>query len=515
MKEELLSETQITMNEADNLVIEQCEPVDQMVKHVIELYDYQEKKRKYLQIDVTNSGLIITLVLIIRVFVLIMLFSASFIVFETWDWFGYTEKYSIYSSAIDIYSFSGLLFLVMVILIIDVILTRKIKMSDLDPTKLNFLLEISFIKVYYRTVLLLCIVPVFVPQYIFHGSPYWYYRIQVLVSIILTVSAIEWLLRIPGEFNLRQILTKINPVTLFIGYYVTSYSLVPILTWIDTTLSIDLLNFQRLENQELEFYFLITILSLLFLVLTYDYWRRDAYQIHWSRKTFSRLLLIWIPMVCILGLTLLQRNLILAELFPNRLYNDHFFLSPFFLLFSFLSVLILISIPQINTKMSKTWVVFVYVSYSLILLNNLDFEQVLNAYAEEYGFPSIDRYADFLTDHHSLLLPVGIVTAFTLILILLIERDISKEKSSQIDLYLWTYRMYLFFLTYELGIVNLGIHRLGYLTNFMLKPSIRMEWIMDGLLVLVFIGLAVIPEIVSYITTGYETGLVKGVKRLV
>ena len=108
---------------------------------------------------------------------------------------------------------------------------------------------------------------------------------------------------------------------------------------------------------------------------------------------------------------------------------------------------------------------------------------------------------------------MGVFTSLILILIIFKEKDILKENPSLTNLYLWTYRTYLFFLMYEFGLANLVIFRLGYLTNFIIKPKIRLEWIMDGLLLLVFIGLAVGLEVWLYFTTRFETGLVKRVKR--
>ncbi|MHA2239589.1 MAG: hypothetical protein ACXACP_07100 [Candidatus Hodarchaeales archaeon] len=58
------------------------------------------------------------------------------------------------------------------------------------------------------------------------------------------------------------------------------------------------------------------------------------------------------------------------------------------------------------------------------------------------------------------------------------------------------------------------IFRMRFLTELIITPDIRLEWITDALILLVFIGLAVMVELVSYFTTGHESGSIKAVKHL-
>ncbi|MHA2029891.1 MAG: hypothetical protein ACW99Q_10905, partial [Candidatus Kariarchaeaceae archaeon] len=301
MKEELMKNTQITQHEADTLVVEQCESVEIMIEQVIELYDYQEKKRESVSFDFINSESLMAFVLIFRIFVVFMLFSVNYFVFGSWTWLGFSSNRVIYSIAIEIYSFSGLLFLFNVILIIDILFTKKININELNTKPLDFLFKESFIKAYYRTVLILCLVPVLAPQYIFIDDPKWYYRIQGLISIILTVSTLEWFLKIDRKIEFKQILMKINPLTLFIGYYTINYVLIPIIFGIHRIITLNLLNDQNFYYYKVEYYFFNAIISVLCLLLTYDYWRTDAYKIQLSIKSFSRSLSLWIPLVFILG----------------------------------------------------------------------------------------------------------------------------------------------------------------------------------------------------------------------
>ncbi len=500
MKADMMDQTQGTQNEIDKLVLEQCESVEEVIEQVIRLYDKQEVKKKLIPFNTNDLSLILTLLLTFRIAIIVVLVSFSFQIFESWDLFNITWKYD-YAAAIDIYTFSGIVYLILVSLVIDVILTKTIKIDDLEYLRLRVLLESSFIKVYYRIVVIICVVSVFAPHYIFHGPPSWYYRIQVFTAIILAVSAIEYFLKLQ-EIEVKPILTQIDPLVLFIGYYVTNYSLIPFLTWVDTTLPIDLLNMHRIYNYEIEFIFLITSLALLFLLLTNDYWRKEGKKEQWSRRNFLRPILLWIPLVGIFWIAQLQ----------NSLSNELSFQTPYFVLFSFFSMLILITIPQIKTRITKLWLVFLYTNYSLILVANVNFQRILNAFIEEHGALGLEKYYTFLRDHNLLLLPAGIGISIIIILIFLKEKDVLKENSTETHIYMWTYRIYLFFLANEYGIVNLVILRLGYLTRFLIRPDARLEWIIDFVTLLIFIGLEVLVELVSYYNHGHEFGAVKAIK---
>lgn len=504
MREEIISKENINPLEAEKMVLEKCDPIEDVINHVLELYDSQERP------DFWSPRSIISSVAILRILIIIQLFLLYFSTFKSWEWNSIPNSQIFYSAAVDIHQLTILVMFVMIILIIDALLLKKAEKYELGNERFTFLINKSIFKIHYRIVMILCLIPALVPfyLYIYLDPPYWILRGSVFVAIIITTSTLEWVLEFPHEINLPDLYKSINPLLIFSTYIflITSFNVFGVGILRIITLMVFNSN-QDVSDSSTEYLWIGNLLSLLFIIGIYGFWRdyRDKGQV--TLKNQGKYLLVWLLTITFLLLIIVVGEGILNEVYPTWQFYDEFIQTPYSIIFFLIVIFFSINIPQIKSYSIKLWVFLGWILYSMTIISALNFQLSLANFTRENKFMNYTIYFNSFQLHMIFMIFLGIITFLIMLLALFAQKQHLRKNHNVLQLYSWLFRTYLFFMLYEIGVVNLFLYHLGNLSRVLTTPAIATVCFINCLILILFMSLEGIVEIVMFQMLSHQTGI--------
>lgn len=497
MKEELMTKEQLNETKAMKTVLDQCEPLADIVNHVVEQCDSTDISTMAYRFFSPNA--ILLFIIILRIFVIFQLFS-------------------IY---IDVYLYEGLIrwnvsifvllrssFLFLIPLVLDVWLSENASKYSSKNLKFTILVQQSTFNVYYRIILILWLIPALVQSNVFIEDTVFLFsfRIQIVTLVILTVSLIEWMSITNVENqSLKQLLKNLNPLALFF-YYICFVVIFYVLS-------------QQSDNN---LNILLTSAISLFLLLGMNlYWRTHAINKQISEEEIRKNVIIWLAIMIILLFTTLFGNAFLLELVPAIMKIRNFIQILYFFLFLSIVILFTISVPKMKNAYVKLWLLLIQLFYIIITTGYL----ISWISMRSLSTISLDQLYQYLNPYRMIHIPISIVALILLVSILLLQKEFLRNHHSSIPFYSWSFRAFLFFTLYELGTVNSRIMSWfsigGGHQNFLEKilaiytNDVRLENVFVlGSVCLLFIILEILLEIFLLYMCDYESGFLMYIKSL-
>lgn len=512
MKEEIMSEEKVGLQEAENIVLNQCDPIIDVINRVLETYDSRETPA------ILSPGSIISFIAILRVLVISQLFSFYFNVhpFSLFQNIPTSQIYFFFYSTVgDNFQMNFIVPIITVILFVEAFLLKKAEEINIGYGRFEFLVDQSIFKAYYRVILILFLVPALLPFYIFHDlqPPMWILRALIFVNTILAISSIEWLLGITKEINLRQLSKELNPFTIFISYSLMSIIIYfffwRIKHYYETITSMLVDRYPEIDFFYYDFLYVVISLSLLFIIGLYGFWKSSIHRERAALKNHGKYILIWILIVTFFSLIFLLKKDILNVFFPIWGFYDEIIQTTYILIFFFISILFIVNIPQFKTYSVKLWILFGWILYTTTVISALSFQLSVHNFIIQNLYLNYEIYLNFFQSHLSVIIFLCFMTFIISVLVLYTQKQHLTKDHSSIQIFAWLFRSYLFFLAYEMGVVNLFIYQLGNIFQLLTNPAIRAIWIILLLIVLLFLSLEGILELVMLRWLNYQSGLVK------
>lgn len=506
MKEDLVNNKNFTKDKAEDQVLKQVEPVPEIIKHVINLYDEQDISGSKENSNIFPQDSIPTIILFLRLILVLNLFLLYTNVRRTrWLDFKIFRPMLIDLSE-SYYDHIILLYILFFILILDAWIIKKAENNKYKDYKRKFLLSPSVSLSYYLISLILILTPKSAP-YAFvttDDSLIWTLNFAIFILVIFTVSTIEWIRTFEGELNFNRLLKKINPLTLILSYcslIIIFHILISIINDIyfgniNLPIIYEIIHdgLQReIEYSSDVYIFTFASLSLLFTIIQVEFWKKNSCKETISLKSFLKISGIWLSLNLLLSTVFIFQNEINNIFFPSFLFYDEFIQSVFAILFFLLIILILTKIPQLSNNYLKLWFIFCLGIYTIAIANYFNFHLAL----EEFG-GNLDNYKMYYWNTKEIIIPLSILILISLTILILVQKYYAKNHSINLQFYIWSTRALLFLLLYEFGFIAAIFYDLDYLFLPINQKCI-----------FVFFLFEIIMELIFYFTSKHELFFVK------